>query len=193
MAWQEKNIKNSSVVQRIIPRGSAAAGFTLIEILVVLAIMAVISSVLIADYRTGQKKYSLDAAAQNIVSDLRRVQSMAMSGTTKTAEIIYDYGIHFDANTSYYTIFADKQANSQRYSNATADVMIERVNLENQVKVVAVSPNSSGLDVVFEPPNPKTYINKNSSGPATITLQYGNDTSRTKTITITLAGAIKTN
>lgn len=123
-------------------------GFTLIEMLVVLAVIAVISSLLIASYRTAQKRYALESAAQNLVSDLREVQAMAMSGAVKTTEIIYGYGVHFDENTSYYIIFADKQFNDRRYQSG-ADIQIEKINLADQIKIAAVSPNNSGLDIVF--------------------------------------------
>jgi prepilin-type N-terminal cleavage/methylation domain-containing protein len=170
----------------------ASNGFTLVEMLVVMFIIAIISLLILTNYRSGQKAYALSQASQKVVSDLRRAQNMAMSGKKSVTETIYDYGIHFDASSSYYTIFADKQVNNERY-NSSLDAQIEKIDLTNSIKIKTVSPNSSGLDIVFEPPNPKTYINKTATGPATITLQYGDDASLTRTVTVTTAGLVYSN
>jgi len=185
---QKKNKKFSGVWQ-VVSRGFLEKGFTIIEMLVVMFIIVIITTLILTNYRSGQKMYALKQASQQVVSDLRRAQNMSMSGKKNTAETIYDYGVHFEGDASYYILFADKQANSQRY-NSGSDAQVERINLRNQIKIKAVSPSSSGLDIVFEPPNPKTYINKNASGPATIILQSGSDSSLTKTITITAVGLI---
>jgi len=174
-------------------------GFTLIEMLVVLFVVAVISSLLIASYRTGQKQYALDEAAQNLVSDLRLVQSMAMSGTG-IYQSYYNYGIYFKKNASSYQLFGDKDNDCFYTSTGNPnqrDTVIETTQLPQNVIIAQVSPavTPPGLHVCFAPPAPTTYfnqVNNPSSVPqASITIQYGSDAALVKTVIINSAGAVK--
>jgi len=44
-------------------------GFTIIELLVVTAIIAIISAMVLANYRSGEKQYIFNQAMQKLVSD----------------------------------------------------------------------------------------------------------------------------
>jgi len=171
------------------------AGFTLTELLVVMFIISLLSSLVLANHRSGQKKYALSQATQQLVSDLRRAQNMAMSGVDIEGQNC-GYGLELDNSsrpTSYY-FYADTKANCQTSNNKYdgSDDILETINLPNQIEIQSISP--SPLDVFFKSPEPTTYINANAGAgiSGTITLEL-NDTSLTKIITVTTVGLIYSN
>ena len=66
-------------------------GFTLIELIVSIAIMAIIASVMLANYRVGGSSEELNAAAQNLVSEIRKAQAFAL-GYKEFKGIVYNEG-----------------------------------------------------------------------------------------------------
>ncbi|MCX5637115.1 MAG: prepilin-type N-terminal cleavage/methylation domain-containing protein [Planctomycetota bacterium] len=54
-------------------------GFTLLEITVVVAIIALLSTIFLANYRGGDKQYALLRASHKLSQDLRTVEEMALS------------------------------------------------------------------------------------------------------------------
>jgi prepilin-type N-terminal cleavage/methylation domain-containing protein len=168
------------------------AGFTLIEMLVVIFIIAILSALLFANYKTGQKKYTLIQASQQAVSNIRKAQNMAISGTDIVGTSYYGFGVFFNRNDNYYIIYADKNGNSSY--QPSDDSMIETINLAGKVIINSTSPVASKLDVFFESPNPTTYINGSSADGLTGTVTFTFEgTSLTKTVTITTAGLIQGN
>ena len=82
-------------------------GMTLIEVLVVVAIIAIISSIVIVNPRP---QTNLNIAAQQLVSDLRRAQNMAMAAEVRTVPCVHvpcSYGINFNTTDTFYTLFKD--------------------------------------------------------------------------------------
>lgn len=164
------------------------AGFTLIELLVVISIMSLLSTLVLANHHNSQKKYALSQATQQLISDLRKAQNMAMSGVDIEIGQYYGYGLYLNKVDSFYIIYADKNDN---ISYQPSDTTIETVNLPSQIKINSLSPLANKIDAFFKPPEPTTYINANSgtgiSGTITLELE---DTSLTKTVTVTTAGLI---
>ncbi len=79
-------------------------GFSLIEILVVIAVLAVIVGISAVSYQGSLGELELNSVAEAIVSDLRRAQSQALSGIGNA-----DWSIDFvnpldDEADDYYTI-----------------------------------------------------------------------------------------
>ena len=73
------------------------SGFTLLEILLTIAILAIISSIGISFYYNFFKKTQLDAPSNNIISDLKRARANAMSGVDNRK-----WAIHFVNFTQDY-------------------------------------------------------------------------------------------
>ncbi len=168
-------------------------GFTLIELIVVISIMAIMASLVVASHRTGQKQYALSQAGQKLVSHLREAQNMAMSGVDIKGQYC-GYGIQINRTarpTSYY-FYADKAANCQTSNNKydSGDDIIETVNLPDLVQFQTTSP--SPLDIFFKPPEPTAYINQSAGAglSGTITLEISG-ASFSKTVTVTTAGLIE--
>lgn len=165
------------------------AGFTLTELLVVMFIISLLSGLVLANHRSGQKRYALSQATQQLVSDLRKAQNMAMSGVDIEGQY-YGYGIYIRRLDSvvYYRIYADKD-DDNKYDSGES---LETVNLPEGIEIKATSP-ASKVDVFFRSPEPTTYINYPASvNPGTITLEL-KGTSSTKTITVTTTGLIYSN
>lgn len=149
-------------------------GFSLVEILVVMAIIALLSGALALNFRTaGTNTTARSQVANSVVSDVRRMQSMALAGSGFSGKAVCGYGINY-FNPTRYILFArpigSTSCNSDarpRTYQATIDVIIERVALRNPNFVF----DSPFPDIFFELPNPTTYINGNplvSQSPAVI-------------------------
>lgn len=91
-------------------------GFSLLELLIVIGIMAVLLVAGGGMYRNFGKSVELSATSQTIAADLRQMQSKAMVG-----EGGYKWGVHFvkDAEGDYYTLFSTDGTNSTTTATTT--------------------------------------------------------------------------
>ena len=138
---------------------SFSAGFTLIEMLVVIAIIIIIMGIVIFNVGTERQNSALLRSAQKLSLDLRRAQSFALSSKVyKTAGVPCGWGLHFNgAGSTSYVIFADLASSADcsdrdfiRAGNGSED--FEVVNFEAGNTVDSLSNNLS--DVIFTPPDP---------------------------------------
>jgi prepilin-type N-terminal cleavage/methylation domain-containing protein len=177
-------------------------GFTLVELLTVLAIIFTLTSISFPFYRTAQKNYVLENAAQKLAQDIRRVEEMGMSAREITnpndprEKIVPKggYGIYLKLNPQEIIIFADCNDDRQYTSGNVCGTFprkfsekIEDLNLESKVRLTNLSPLSP-LNITFKPPDPTIFIDGSDS--ATITISLESDPSKTKTIRINKAGLI---
>ncbi len=163
-------------------------GFTLIEILVVIFIVGLLSAVVFSNFRQGEKEYSLNANAQGLISELRKAQSMAMSGAGVSSGSYYGYGIHFSEDSANsYILFGDKD-NDRRYDS---DELIKTITLSPLIRIKELT--ASPLDVFFESPDPTTYFNANSSPGVSVDIVLEIEgASKTKSVHINTSGLIYT-
>ena len=138
------------------------AGFTLIEILIVTAILAITSIALVENFSTS--RVNVDRAANQLVSDLRTTQSYALS-TRKTNNLFRcGYGVTRLSPTSY-AIYAGSDSsssncqNNRNYNPAQNPIVSTKL---FTYQTINFYPTFS--DIFFEPPGLKTYINNVSSG-----------------------------
>jgi len=88
-------------------------GFTLIELMVSVAIILILTSVVIAQFGPLSKSRNLKHSRDNMISDIRKVQSFSLSaknvsGTTPSSA----YGIILDtASANTYRLIAEDNAN----------------------------------------------------------------------------------
>ncbi len=172
-----------------------SAGFTLAELLVVISIVSLISSVALVNYRRGVAQYSLTQANQRLLADLREIQNRAISGTGISLGYC-GYGVQINSSSRPYSyrIYADKNSNCATSNNRynSSDDIIEEVELTNNIKIRTSSP--SPVDIFFKPPEPQTYINQSQSigEIALITLEAEGYSLPTKTIRVNTSGLIQT-
>ncbi|HRY52530.1 MAG TPA: prepilin-type N-terminal cleavage/methylation domain-containing protein [Candidatus Portnoybacteria bacterium] len=146
--------------------GQKHRGFTIIELLVVMAIIVVLSSVVMAGYWTGQKRYDVSRSTQQLISSLRQAQNMALSGRTYSASVPTGYGF-YSLSSSQYCLFYN--ADSSKVYQEGVSVKIETVTLPADT---TLTPSSASI--FFTPPEPITYINGANSGSQAFVLQNGN-------------------
>lgn len=161
-------------------------GFTLVELLVVISIIAVISAIVFANYRQGEKQFSLQRSAYKLTQDIRRAQNMAMASREVGGAVPEGYGIYLNTtNPTQYILFADE--GNGLYGSGDTDV--ETLGLEAGISITGLSP-ASPLTIVFYPPDPTVLISGNTEiNSASITLNYGGGSG--KTVSVNKVGLIE--
>jgi len=181
---KEKLTKHTSSFRKI----GSGAGFTVVEILVVMALIAILSFVFIPSYHVYKEQLAVQRSANKLSQDIRLVMERAMSALEKTectSSSTYRHGIYLDENEpDKYILFADCNDNNQYDS---ADVLIKEEVFETGVEIYDLTPNF--VNIVFEPPDPTIYIS-GGLDTATIILRSKNYHDKQRTVTINKVGLI---
>lgn len=128
-------------------------GFTLLELLIIITIVGIISSVLVVNWRRNEKQYQLQRAAQEIAQDIRMVQDMALNSYKYLDQIPDNYGLYFDKNDkSSYIIFGDMNGNNS-YQGAPPDLEIESISIESGIEINSLSSGAQDLHITFSLPD----------------------------------------
>ena len=176
--------------------GKFLTGFTLIEAMVVLLIISVLSLVVLASYRAGEKQFALERSAHKLAQDIRRVQAMAMGavecppGTGCHGEIPPGYGIYLKQGDDFYILYADE--GDEEYG--AGDVIIGgEIYFEKGKGIYILSADPESFSINFRSPEPSIKIRGNELDPAeaTIIIALEADASKTKTIRVNKAGLIE--
>jgi len=159
-------------------------GFTIFEMLVVLAIITLTASLALANYRQGQKNYALLQAAQKLAADLRQAQGMAVTGTITSSQPLGGYGIYIQDSTSYYLFLNTAADVNGCMAGVTISPPIKTVTLPLGVTVAA-----AGTFAFFAPPEPRSCFNNTASlQEISFLLAQG---SNTKTVKVIKNGSIE--
>jgi len=181
-------------------------GFTLAEVLIVIAIMLFLLPMVLTNYNAGDKQFSLYRSAHDLAQDLRNAQEMAMTGKTTPVQFGENfpaggYGLFFEDYKNSYILFADCDGDNEydasgiaascaEASSASGESYPEKLqelSLESGVVILSLTP-SSPLTIVFFPPIPVITIRPQpSNNEAVINLVLGG---KSKIITINTAGLI---
>lgn len=110
-------------------------GFTLIEVLVVMGVVAILLLITTQSLFQSQAAANLDTTVTEIRNDIRQQQLYAMEGATSSAELLSNYSVYFSATS--YTLFAGDSYSSTNATNYTAP-------LSGPVRIVATTfPNNT--------------------------------------------------
>jgi prepilin-type N-terminal cleavage/methylation domain-containing protein len=135
-------------------------GFTLFEMLIVMAVIAILAVLILTRYRSGEQQYKLSQAAQLLAADLRQAQNFAIAGVQNTGfSNIGGYGVQLSAANSYRIFLTDSGAQSCGSIGPTKQY-IKDVSLPSKIIFI---PGDVGKEVFFIPPYPKTCLNNNPS------------------------------
>ncbi len=88
-------------------------GFTLIEVITTLAIIAIISSVSLINFQKKTAASVFSAGHDILSSDLRLMAVKALNAERFQNEQPTGWGVHFVDNSNSYTLFADLNADRQ--------------------------------------------------------------------------------
>lgn len=135
-------------------------GFTLIEILVVMAVTVIMAGILIANF--NRSSVDLNQTRLLVQDAIREAQALALSGAVFRGEYRCGYGIHFESQS--YVIYAGPVADDvvcgtidTNYDTGDGDVPVR----------TGIVPNThiqiSGPDIFYAPPKPTTFIDNSSS------------------------------
>lgn len=107
-------------------------GFTLLEIIIVLAIISIITIISVTVFKTAQPNLNLRAATREVASDLRYAQQLAV-----TEQIIYS--VNFNKTQGSYTI---TKAGGQ---------VIKNVQINSQISINSISGLTDDTTASFTP------------------------------------------
>lgn len=162
--------------------------FTLIEVMISVAIVSVIAAVVLFNYSTFSDNLSLSAAAQEVVLDIRRAQTYGLSVKEATAgggQFDSAYGVRFEGGISAtnFVLFVDRDRDGQYDAGGVCGTAgsecVENIVFRDGVTIASIHGNGNGtpggadsLEFTFLRPNPDAIIQflKNGSVVATPTL-----------------------
>jgi len=184
----KKNRKNRFV--------SHARGFTLLEILIVIFIVGIITTMLVVNWRKNERRYQLQRTAQEIAQLIRKAQGFALNGRqmfwSPTGEWLVPeyYGVHLDkTNPTLYFIYGQFIGNPG-YQNPEE---IEETFTYTESDIVIDSFDKGNiLDIIFNVPDGFTDFYPNGTS-AVITIKRIGKTcpsSDCKTIELSNTGQI---
>jgi prepilin-type N-terminal cleavage/methylation domain-containing protein len=179
-------------------------GFSLIELVVSLSIIAMITVLFMSNYRNGNKRTDLVMTAQKMVADIHMAQNNAL-GLVKYNDAVPagGWGVTFDKSKGSYTIFADlnnpETAGYMSYDASTEGTVSYGARVTSISSGIFISSlklggsngtSVSSANVSFLPPDPKTNIYSNGATSTALEIQVtelGN-TNNHKTIRVNFLG-----
>jgi len=150
----------------------AQKGFSLIELMMVIVIVSIASTIIIAQYSNSRNSKALFLGAKQIANDVRMAQNYTFSALGDGgANPSGGYGIRFIKDSNSYILFGD-QSIAPAVPNKAYDVGedFQIIKLPEGITVKSLkmdSVDTNPVDVVFAPPYGEVYINgsnKNGGG-----------------------------
>ncbi|RLC38234.1 hypothetical protein DRH27_02765 [Candidatus Falkowbacteria bacterium] len=134
-------------------------GYTIIEMLVSISIIAVISGIYLMNYKAADNQFLLDQAVQQLAGDIRRAQNYALGQKEfNDSPPAGGWGLFFEINppnNQYYVLFADVDGDNF-YSGSTE-------NFGNGNKKKINFPEKIDIDnVIITKSSGPSEINKNT-------------------------------
>ncbi len=140
-------------------------GFTMIELLVAVGVIATVSSLVFANVSTSKK--NLSRSVQKLALDIRQAQNLSLAPSDLPVCV---YGIKLTSATTYDLYVNDIDCPAHEYVtyDSSTPTIIKSGTLESDVTIT----NEAGQDISFEAPEPITYLNgATGTAPMLITLQ----------------------
>jgi prepilin-type N-terminal cleavage/methylation domain-containing protein len=191
-------------------------GLTLVELMVVLAIIGIIMSIVLNSQSTFNKTIILKNAAYDIALTLRSVEtyglgSRATVGNVKNA----GYGVHFQSGAQgSFILFADTSPSASctmpdckpgdHIYTSGDDTFVQTYTLGNGITIsdfcafsgrwwCASASELSSLDIVFARPNPDAFIRSGGSSYTSACLAVTSPQGGAKYVSVASSGQITAN
>jgi len=192
-------------------------GITIIEIIVVIFLIALFSSIVVFSLQKIQQSMALSRTTHKLAQNLRKAQDLALSGAGLGEMEIAGYGLYIKRDAEVGTlcntgilIYADScfaganNADKNKYtipyepSCPDGDYIIDCIDINSENKGVIVKGFNNTVtgdftSINFTPPNPSIAIENLNSGHSAVEIVLGleSDGSLTKTISVNTAGLIE--
>lgn len=196
------DFNNKKFDKRVSLSGSNA--FTLIEIIVVLSIIILLTSITIPFYYAGGKESNLQHSTGILAQLIRKSLEMAVASEEvgpSGAKIIPKggYGIYLEKIGANYNIYIFADCSGTHIYKAGNDVCgvspnkfsekVKSIQLRGGVQIKALLP-SSPLNIVFEAPDPLVYVNGSLTTSASVVLSIISNPLNAEIINVNSAGLI---
>lgn len=147
-----------------------SSGFTLVEVSVAVAIVALISTVVLTNYRGFDSSVVLTNLAHDVALSIREAQVFGISVRGEGSGFDSGYGVHFDTDSSStYTLFGDITTGGG-YDGSDTEVDLytfdQRYGIDSLYEIESdgsYTPISDSLDIVFTRPDPEPTFFVNGS------------------------------
>ena len=177
-------------------------GFTIIEILLVISMIAILTGLTLINFKSGGKHLALHRSANQLAQDIRRTEQKAIS-TAVCDECgsvipIGGYGVYFEKGTvngKKYILYADDANVNGEYDNGSdhkigSDILFERGVYIHNIKIDGSSTNF--VSVNFLAPEPIINISDGASGDKlTITLALESEPNVIVTVEVNTVGLVE--
>ncbi len=175
-------------------------GFTLIELIVVLGITALLSSILISYNHVSRQQLALYAERIKFVETIFRAKSLTLSPSPQSSsEGICGYGIHVDYGAMNYSLFSYNKPQGIDCQNINSiDVgsenIISTVGINKNVKFINSENGVARYDdILFVPPDPITLLSSDgitiNNGSVSVNIQT-QDGSLSAVVSVNSSGLI---
>ncbi len=160
-----KQVRNS-FLQAISYKLKARAGFTILEMLVVISVMTTLSGILVIYSRTSENQILLFKEQAKIIAAFFRAKTLASQTFFETDPRPCAYGVAL-AGTEFH-IFKDLPDSASPDDCATANKQFDGITSSEVFEVIPLddrlelsSAETSFDEVLFTPPDPTTLLNRN--------------------------------
>ena len=161
------------------------SGFTLVELIVTVAVMAIILAVMLANYNAGGADFRVENQTRQVMALLRKAEAFANASKKFNSQLPSGYGVNLEVNKNP-VLFANFDGN--KIYDAGVDGAVETLPLSAGLKIGQVAPIGV-LNIFYEPPKRDIYINGVSVGGASVTIADA-QSSATRVLNITSHGQI---
>ena len=180
-----------------------SSGYTILELLVVVAIISILSFIFITDFTKAKLQFALSRTVHKFEQDTRKMQSLALKSQSfvdsqGAVHPIKGYGVHVVASTKQYYLYADNSPGNASYDNQ--DYLVDTIDFSLTEPGIIIQeikfPSQSApfASINFSPPNPITTITSSFGSldnVVDIVFAFEGDPSQTKTISINTTGLIE--
>jgi len=144
--------------------------FTLIELMVVIAISAVVATMVFSNMRSGGRAGDVNASAEKLAGVVKQAQMMSLSGKlVDESRPTGGYGVYIDTLTSphSYKLFADTFNVGNHEYDSGNDTVIQTIEFGEQI-----DSTPSQTSIIFIPPRGTIWVSVGAGG----SLLTGSDT-----------------